>query len=79
MQYKCTISGDTTNYALAHANPIRYHGYYYDSETGLYYCNARYYSPKWRQLPPTLFAVARPISTKTAPVRILTGANLSHF
>jgi len=31
----CTISGDTTNYALAHANPIRYRGYYYDSETGL--------------------------------------------
>jgi len=45
----CTISGDTTNYALAHANPIRYRGYYYDEDTGLYYCNARYYSPKWRR------------------------------
>ncbi|MBO5323695.1 MAG: hypothetical protein J6A88_06315, partial [Oscillospiraceae bacterium] len=40
----CTISGNT---AIAKANPIRYRGYYYDDETGLYYCNARYYSPKW--------------------------------
>ena len=41
-----TISGNT---AVAKANPIRYRGYYYDEETGLYYCNARYYSPKWRR------------------------------
>ena len=27
-------------------NPIRYRGYYYDKETGLYYLNARYYDPK---------------------------------
>ena len=45
----CTIAGETTNNALAHANPIRYRGYYYDDDTGLYYCNARYYSPKWRR------------------------------
>ena len=45
----CTISSDTTNITVAQANPIRYRGYYYDSETGLYYCNARYYSPKWRR------------------------------
>ena len=45
----CTISGETTNYAVARANPIRYRGYYYDEDTGLYYCNARYYSPKWRR------------------------------
>ena len=31
------------------ANPIRYRGYYFDEDTGLYYCNARYYSPKWRR------------------------------
>ncbi|MBQ3165891.1 MAG: RHS repeat-associated core domain-containing protein, partial [Clostridia bacterium] len=31
---------------LALCNPFRYRGYYYDVETGLYYCNARYYSPK---------------------------------
>ena len=26
-------------------NPIRYRGYYYDAETGLYYLNSRYYDP----------------------------------
>ena len=45
----CTISSETTDYDVANANPIRYRGYYYDSDTGLYYCNARYYSPKWRR------------------------------
>ena len=45
----CTISSETTNYDVANANPIRYRGYYYDDDTGLYYCNARYYSPKWRR------------------------------
>ena len=28
---------------IAHINPIRYRGYYYDVETGLYYLNSRYY------------------------------------
>ena len=27
------------------ANPIRYRGYYYDAETGLYYLGSRYYDP----------------------------------
>ncbi len=27
-------------------NPFRYRGYYYDTETGLYYLNARYYDPE---------------------------------
>ena len=26
-------------------NPLRYRGYYYDTETGLYYLQSRYYSP----------------------------------
>ena len=30
---------------LAAVNPIRYRGYYYDSETGLYYLGSRYYDP----------------------------------
>lgn len=30
---------------LAEINPIRYRGYYYDSETGLYYLQSRYYDP----------------------------------
>ena len=45
----CTIKNSTTNYNLAHANPIRYRGYYYDEDTKLYYLNARYYSPEWRR------------------------------
>ena len=31
---------------VAHINPFRYRGYYYDSETGLYYLNTRYYDPE---------------------------------
>ncbi len=34
---------DETHIALV--NPIRYRGYYYDSETGLYYLGSRYYDP----------------------------------
>ena len=30
---------------LAYVNPIRYRGYYYDSETGFYYLQSRYYDP----------------------------------
>ena len=28
-------------------NPFRYRGYYYDTETGLYYLNQRFYNPEW--------------------------------
>ena len=31
---------------LAEVNPIRYRGYYYDTETGLYYLQSRYYDPE---------------------------------
>ena len=34
---------------IATRNPIRYRGYYYDTESGLYYLNARYYNPEWRR------------------------------
>ena len=34
---------------IATRNPIRYRGYYYDTETKLYYLNARYYNPEWRR------------------------------
>lgn len=30
---------------MAEINPIRYRGYYYDAETGFYYCKSRYYDP----------------------------------
>ena len=31
---------------IATLNPFRYRGYYYDTETGLYYLNSRYYDPQ---------------------------------
>ncbi len=34
---------DTTH--IAYKNPFRYRSYYYDSETGYYYLNSRYYDP----------------------------------
>ncbi|MDP4120686.1 MAG: RHS repeat-associated core domain-containing protein, partial [Bacillota bacterium] len=34
---------DTTSIALI--NPIRYRGYVYDSDSGLYYLQSRYYDP----------------------------------
>ena len=43
----CTITLNTNS--IATKNPIRYRGYYYDEESGLYYLNARYYSPTWRR------------------------------
>ena len=30
---------------IANVNPLRYRGYYFDSETGLYYLQSRYYDP----------------------------------
>ena len=44
----CTILS-STNADLANFNPIRYRGYYYDTETGLYFLNSRYYNPAWRR------------------------------
>lgn len=32
---------------IGHRNPLRYRGYYYDTETELYYLNSRYYNPEW--------------------------------
>jgi len=41
---KCTVTSGASN-AIANANPIRYRGYYYDTETGFYYLQSRYYDP----------------------------------
>ena len=35
--------------SLGKDNPIRYRGYYYDSETGFYYLQSRYYDPAIRR------------------------------
>ena len=47
-----TSTGD-----LADINPLRYRGYYYDVETGLYYLQSRYYDPEvCRFINPDAFA-----------------------
>lgn len=38
-----TTHDSNTEIALANANPLRYRGYYYDTETGYYYLQSRYY------------------------------------
>ena len=45
--------------ALAEINPFRYRGYYYDSETGLYYISSRYYDPevgRWINPEPNMYS-----------------------
>ncbi len=40
-----SITGEKAS-TLGVINPLRYRGYYYDSETGLYYVSSRYYDPE---------------------------------
>ena len=42
MSTDCTMAA-----TLGAANPLRYRGYVYDTETGLYYLTSRYYNPVW--------------------------------
>ena len=39
------ISNDKNH--IGYKNPYRYRGYRYDTETGLYYLQSRYYNPEW--------------------------------
>ena len=41
----CKITSDNSSTNITQLNPIRYRGYYYDTETGLYYLQSRYYDP----------------------------------
>ena len=43
------MNKQATSSALADRNPLRYRGYYYDSETGFYYLQSRYYDPANRR------------------------------
>ncbi len=47
--YEYDAFGNITNTlsSIADINPFQYKGYYQDVETGLYYCNTRYYNPLW--------------------------------
>ena len=42
----CTETHYITQYNIGVINPIRYRGYYYDVDTGLYYVSSRYYDPE---------------------------------
>lgn len=42
-QNGCDVTDDMNH--IGNINPLRYRGYYYDVETGLYYLHARYYDP----------------------------------
>ena len=42
-----TITKDVSYINLGEINPLRYRGYVYDQETGLYYLQSRYYNPTW--------------------------------
>jgi len=41
-----TVNATGNNLTIANLNPLRYRGYYYDSETGYYYLQSRYYDPE---------------------------------
>ena len=55
VEYKYDSWGKTLNITgskgntLGHINPFRYRGYYYDTETGMYYLKNRYYDPEIRR------------------------------
>ena len=65
---KCTIASQTGLY-LGTKNPIRYRGYFYDEETGLYYLQTRYYDPD-------IGRFISPDSTKYLDPETLGGLNL---
>ncbi len=43
--FTTTYHNGCTASHIANLNPFRYRGYYYDTETGLYYLQSRYYDP----------------------------------
>ena len=48
---------------IANVNPFRYRGYYFDTETGFYYLESRYYNPKTcRFITPDWFSYLEPES-----------------
>ena len=63
-----------TNLYIALKNPFRYRGYYYDTETGLYYLNSRYYDPEICR-----FINADDISVLSEGKEFLNGLNLFSY
>ncbi len=62
-------TNDTT--FVGYKNPLRYRGYYYDSETKLYYLQSRYYNPEWGR-----FLNADDVDTVSFDLSVLSDKNL---
>ena len=62
---------------IANVNPFRYRGYYYDTETGFYYLQSRYYNPKTCRFitPDDLSVVLENLSTTVNGQNIYTYCN----
>ena len=43
--YNPELTSNSNGSTIAEINPFRYRGYYYDTESGLYYLQSRYYDP----------------------------------
>ena len=67
------VTDSSTGYyaEIARLNPFRYRGYYYDTETNLYYLNSRYYDPETGR-----FINADDISVLDATSSVINGLNL---
>jgi len=65
-KYRYDAYGNTiySTGSMAEINPIRYRGYYYDSETNWYYLQSRYYNPEWCRFisPDSLFVAGDTIT-----------------
>ena len=47
--YTTRYGYDNLNQLIREANPLRYRGYYFDTETYMYYLNSRYYHPEYHR------------------------------
>ena len=64
----CTIVADTSGQNIAENNPYRYRSYFFDSETGFYYLQSRYYDP----------TTGRFINGDQAVISVVVGAKSGH-
>jgi RHS repeat-associated protein len=71
-QYGNDITNDEIS--VGYRNPYRYRGYRYDTETGLYYLQSRYYNPEWGR-----FINADDSSIVTSSPEALTDKNLFNY
>ena len=65
-KYRYDAYGNTiySTGSMAEINPIRYRGYYFDTETNWYYLQSRYYNPEWCRFisPDSLFVAGDAIT-----------------